>query len=222
MFRTKSLRRAVPVLLAAVAILAAGGGAVASNMAFKLNKPLFPIGTLANEGQCWTALPALNPYPTIQQFCTQTGLPVTATILQINPDTGAVLGPLGCTNTSALTPRFGIRIVAPATVPSIIIVGSHDPSQTATFYPSGILPNEGQNWFPVPYHTTAITMRDMCLQAALPATATWLRVNCDTGAVTGPFGCASGSASTTNLILGEAVRFTIAGAANINFTPAHF
>src|SRR5437867_4245170 len=75
MLRFKPTRLSVAVALAAVVILVAGGASVASNMGFKLNKPLvvqaldpFPGG--AN----WTSVPFNNPYTTINSFCLQAGL----------------------------------------------------------------------------------------------------------------------------------------------------
>src|SRR5213594_4041123 len=75
MLRFKS-HPTVAVLVAAALILAAGGAAVASNMAFKFNKPLVlvPGGAATQTGNNWTSIPFNNPYPNINGFCTQTGL----------------------------------------------------------------------------------------------------------------------------------------------------
>lgn len=66
----------VAVLAVAALILAAGSAVVASNMAFKFNKPLVlvPAGPANQTGNNWTSIPFNNPYGTIGGFCTQTGL----------------------------------------------------------------------------------------------------------------------------------------------------
>ncbi len=228
MFRSKSLRLALPVFLVVVAILVAGGAAVASNMAFKLNKPLAaPSGANANIGKCWTSLPYFNPYPTTRDLCTQLGLASTATLQAINPQTG-VVSPLNQTclgaNTSpiALVSTRGVRVVATSTTPSVIIVGSHNPAQALTLYaPSGSNANIGKNWVSVPYHTTAVTQRDLCVQLGVGVTGTISNINCITGTVNLPVSCTGATAGARNLVLGESVLITTPTQIN-NALPAHF
>ncbi|HEV8701856.1 MAG TPA: hypothetical protein VGV60_11350 [Candidatus Polarisedimenticolia bacterium] len=76
MIRLKSMRPSLAILVAAVLIVAAGGAVIASNMGFKMNKPLVrvPTGAATLTGNNWTSIPFHNPYGTIQGFCNQTGL----------------------------------------------------------------------------------------------------------------------------------------------------
>jgi len=75
MIRLKSIRPTLAILVAAVLIVAAGGAVVASNMGFKMNKPLVKAPSATGQtGNNWTSIPFHNPYGTIQGFCTQTGL----------------------------------------------------------------------------------------------------------------------------------------------------
>ena len=72
------------VAMTAVMIGVVGGGAVASNMGFKLNKPLAffqpPPAPTTSVGDNWTSLPFSNPYTNIGSFCSQLGLTSTGVI----------------------------------------------------------------------------------------------------------------------------------------------
>src|SRR2546425_1928187 len=93
MMKLKSSRlRAVVVVTAALAILAAGGAAIASNMGFKLNQPEYPLAQVTNAvGDNWNSLPFNDPYQFISNFCTDTGLLTTvgsqALVTYIDPTT---------------------------------------------------------------------------------------------------------------------------------------
>jgi hypothetical protein len=229
MTRVKSTRLSVAVVLAAVVIiLAAGGVAVASNMGFKLNKPL--VANTATSGQNWVAIPMNNPYGTIKNFCTQTGLPsalaTTATITAINPVNNLPTTVTCFAAVAQLLPNdcTGIRVSVPpsAGLGSIIIVGSHNPGKTC-----GIPANtaaSGQFWFSVPYHTTAVTLKDLCNQigmaSSLASTGQGTRINA-TNNLPDTRTCFSGTSTGLNLVLGEAIRL-LNPTAIPSFTPAHY
>jgi hypothetical protein len=233
------MRSAVAVVVAATLILAAGGAAVASNMGFKLNQPLVLSGA-GGIGDNWTSIPYLNPYTSgcsgaaagqscLGALCTALGLPLATSLLMVNADTGANITStcvLSTANTIPIptTPQArAVKIRGGATPASVIIVGSHNPSIAQILYPAdGAAPN-GHNWWAVPYHTTAVTYKDLCNQIGLPGAASLLMKNPTTGGNIGPFTCLSPSANTTNLVLGRGVRILNGSTtATTTFTPAHF
>ena len=232
------------VAMTAVMIGVAGGGAVASNMGFKLNKPLAlfqpPPAPTTSVGDNWTSLPFSNPYTNIGSFCSQLGLTSTgvigaprAMVTWINAATGGATT-AGCgTATAFVTPMppvgSGVRIRQPSIAgapSSTIIVGSHDPGVTITVPKAG-MGTVGDLWFSVPYHTTAATFNDLCLTAGLTSTgavgaprASITRVAASTGAAVSAQ-CGTTTAQATNLVLGEAVRMREPNGPKI-FVPAHF
>ena len=253
MMRFKPSRMTLAVVLAVAAILAAGGVAVASNMGFKLNKPISqgPVASAGNEN--WTSVPYNNPYGSTAGFCAQTGLKSSvitglAQLTYIRPiDDIAVSCTCGGTCTAAqplpgsaaFLPGIGFRIKQPGTgSTSIIIVGSHNPTLSFNIIPfcntrlaSGIcsaasvpLSGQGITWLDIPYHTTAVTFKDLCTQMGLPSSAlstcTLSRVDAVTGASQNAT-CVSSAASLVNLVLGESVKVTCPAAVS-GIIPAHF
>jgi len=105
MMRLKSIRPTLAILVAAVVIVAAGGAVVASNMGFKMNKPLVKVSGGGQTGNNWTSIPFHNPYGTIQGFCAQTGVSATgfaATgITTLNYNEPPFAGPIGGTTAGA-------------------------------------------------------------------------------------------------------------------------
>jgi hypothetical protein len=232
----KMLKRKVhfslAVVLVAAAMLVAGGMLTASNTGFKHNHALVQNGA-GQIGRNWTSVPFFNPYGNLGAFCTQTGLITSGglrdTIADIDPVTGATstqtCGTAGAT-ARAIFPGRGIKITRPTSVvgtTSIIIVGSHNPSQSITVPDSGA-GNVGLLWFSVPYHTTAVTAADLCLSSGLTSSgglrATIQRLNAATGATT-TVSCGTAAAGTLNLVLGEAVGLREPNGP-ISFIPAHF
>lgn len=220
------------VVLVAAAMLVAGGVVTASNTGFKLNKPLAQSGN-GQIGANWTSIPYFNPYGNLGAFCTQTGLITSGvqrdTISDIDPVSGAsstvTCGTAGATSRAIFVGR-GIRIRRPTTVvgtTSIIIVGSHNPSQSITVPDAGT-GSIGTLWFSVPYHTTAVTAADLCLSSGLTSAgvqrATIQRLNATTGVFT-TVTCGTAAASTLNLVLGEAVAIREPNGP-LSFIPAHF
>jgi hypothetical protein len=146
--RFKPSRLNVVVACCAVLIVLAGSGAIASNMGFKLNKPLYPGP--APAGQNWVSLPFTKPYITYADLCAQLGLPnLTTTVLQRIPETGAaqscLCGTAACTplkldlsNLPAASlvsgvpaPYLAVRITGNGLVATgNIIVGSHNPTMS--------------------------------------------------------------------------------------------
>ncbi len=252
MLKHRASRLTVAVLAAAAVIVVAGSVATASNMGFKLNKALARpvVGAGVESGNNWTSIPYRNPYsggtcnytvapalpagtPCVSAFCSQTGLPPLATtVFQIEPVTG---GPINAAcgsatgNNTALVPGRGVQIRGTTLPASIIIVGSHDPAQVITIPAiskvTPLVANQGNLWFAVPYHTTAVSAADLCTQSGMGnLTGTVRTVNA--GAATGTtVSCGTPTAATLILRLGEAARLrdsSIAAGAVKTFIPAHF
>jgi hypothetical protein len=232
MMNQKSSRLTVAVLVVAVALLVAGGAAVASNMGFKLNKPI----TLAGAGQVgsnWTSVPYNNPYGTVGQLCSQTGLTSTGTIRAsgtvLNETTGAfttVQCGTSAANALTLIPGKGLSLRQPnltGAPTSIIIVGSHNPTLSLTIPDAGA-GQVGSFWFAVPYHTTAVSANDLCLSIGLTSTGTIrasvTRLNAATGAFT-TVQCGTSAAQNLALVLGEHISLREPNGPK-SFSPAHF
>jgi len=231
----KTSRPMIATFVAAALILAAGTAAVASNMGFKMNKPLvrIPTGPATQTGNNWTAIPYHNPYGTINGFCTQTGLVSTGllrtsiTTKNYVTDTEG-LKSYNCGQTAplppALVPGKMVQIRQLATgLDSIIIVGSHNSGQTITA-------TEGQDlWFSVPYHTTWVTTDDLCAQSGLTSSgiqkAIITRLNPGPPAAFQTTLC-NALATRFNLVLGEGLQIRevngTAGTRVVTFTPAHY
>jgi hypothetical protein len=242
MMRPKSSRLTVAVLVAAAILIAAGGAAIGSNMGFKLNKPivLIPTGPPSAKGDNWTSFPFNNPYGTVGQFCSQTGITSTgaatapkASVTLVNATTG-VAQSFTCGTSTANAANLpidgrGIRIRNPSVVgapTSIIIVGSHNPTLGVTVPKSGA-GAIGDFWFSVPYHTTAVSFNDLCLSSGFTSTgpltapkAQLTRVNSTTG-VAQSATCGTTTAAATALVLGEAIRCREPNGPK-TFIPAHF
>jgi len=229
MNRLRSRRLSLAVVFAAGIILLAGSVAIGSNMGFKLNKPIVLAGA-GQIGNNWTSIPYHNPYGNYGTFCTQTGLPSaggnTAVLERLDGVTPAFLTQT-CADAIAagggllLASGDGVRIRVPNVAgnpTSIIIVGSHNPTLSIVVPASGA-GQKGNKWFAVPYHTTAVTFNDICVQAGMTA-----GVAEGLNAATGVFvtkSCPSDDAKTANLVLGEFVRLR-QPPAGVSFIPAHF
>jgi len=134
---------------------------------------------------------------------------------------------------------LGVKIRSTAFVAgtsSAIIVGSHNPnlqhrlrhipSVTCDGTTTGASASIGATWLSIPYHTTAVTAQDLCVQLGVPTgpSATITRVDPVNGNQP-PVTCNTSGASALNLVLGEAVkvRRTSAGpCTSLTSTPAHF
>lgn len=204
--------------------------AQASNMGFKLNKVIEPVGSPAPKGENWVALPFRNPYQTAQDLCVTLGLSSVvpkgrvrlidalsgASSVHNCGDLGAFAIPKPYTNAS--------MIITNSTAAGGIIVGSHagSPPNALTLYPIASPPPKGQNYFSVPYHTTSVTAENLCVDLGLPTGGRIQRRNAATGA-TSIHNC--GALGPFNLILGEAALVTFPGASPLVVAagrPAHF
>jgi hypothetical protein len=227
----RSSRLTLMVLAAAVVILVAGGIAIASNMGFKLNKPIVFAGVL-QKGNNWTSIPFKNPYSTVGGFCLQTGLTtgsIKATVVTLDENTGSFSPAISCgtatANSTLLIPGKGLQVRQPNVTgapTSIIIVGSHDASLSLTVPKAGT-GQKGNFWFSVPYHTTAATANDLCLSIGLSTgtiKASVTRLDASLGTFTNVF-CGTATAAATPLVLGESVQLRDPVQAR-TFNPAHF
>ena len=150
-----------------------------------------------------------------------------------------------------------LEIKMPTSWPSgqgVIIVGSHNPAFPITTWkaqnacanslgnptfttctsnancPGSTCIAVGKYWLSVPYHTTAVTANDLCLQAGFKTTfpgTTITRLNGQTGQFTTVACNNSAQAAGLNLVLGEGLEIADTNGAAGNptattFTPAHF
>jgi hypothetical protein len=214
----KSLRGVAVAVCAIVALAALTGVTQASNMGFKMNRSVAAAGATPNVGLNQVALPALNPYVNASDICAALNLTANvATVAQINPQTG-VPSQITCNQGSfVLTQNRGVIVRNGGSSTSGIIVGSHQPGMQITLYPVGANPNLGSNLFPVPYHTTAVSSKDLCNQMGVSNATTVSRVDATTGV---PAQSTCSDVGGFGLVLGEAV--TIRPPAQIMFTPSHF
>lgn len=224
---------AIAVAVLSVVLLAglAGDAVQASNMGFKHHKQIFPKDGGFPNGENLVALPFRNPYMTSADICSALGLAPSPNgiVLQINADAGTTASNApGCgIGSFALTPRVGIVVRNGAAATSGMLVGSHqgNPPGNVTLYKSigEAFPN-GQNDFPVPYHTTSVDSEDVCSDLGLPGGTRVLRRDAD-GGTTGSHTCGTGHLPVGfALRLGESVRIDLLGAV-INVPPgrpAHF
>jgi len=226
MIRFKPTRMTLAVVLAVALILAAGGAAVASNMGFKLNKPITNFSTApgAAKNENWISIPYNNPYGSFGGFCNQAGLKTTigtaAIVTKIDPNTNipqsATCGTASANNVPlpgpASTGQFaglGFRVteVTSTGAPSsIIIVGSHDPTLQVSV-PANCFTSQGSsncttNLFCSGAGTTG--GNGMCTAAGVPAA-------CCTGNNTGTCAAAQSANCCTAKGTGTCVGSPITG-----------
>lgn len=241
----------VTVAAAACMVLLAGDMALASNMGFKLNKVIEPLADAQREN--WVALPYRHPYQDMKDICTALGLTSgnpNSKVRRLDPatgqqtswdcgaignapclqnDTGACAFPVG--GTPEHLKRSGL-IVTNNVAAGGILVGSHqsNPPGSITLKPLGALP-VGHNYFSVPYHTTSTNMADVCLDLALPGTSAVPNAKVERRNASLSFPQPSTSwdcgalGTAPSLFLGQAIRVTYTGAADIVVAvghPAHF
>jgi hypothetical protein len=209
-----------------LAVILSVGVAQASNMGFKMNKVIQPLGSPAPKGVNQVALPYKNPYVNAQDVCNALGLSNVAPagkVTQSDANTGGTSSHT-CGNAAPfnLVQRVGVTVTN-NTAAGGIIVGSHqaNPPGSITLYPLATPAPKGVNLFPVPYHTTAINAQDLCVDLGLPAGASIKSLDAATG---GTSSHTCGNAAPFGLTLGLAVQVTFSGAI-INVPaghPAHF
>ncbi len=225
------------VICAVAIILVAGGLVTASNMGFKLNKELATTSGGGLNGNVWMSLPYNNPYGHYSDLCSQaallsTGLARTG-VTFINATQTAFTAKSTCGNLNATTQLLpagvGFILNNPTGGPlSAIIVGSHNPTQAVTVLKSAPL---GQ-LVAVPYHTTAVTASDLCVQMGLTNTglargqiqrfiSNYPSTGVTSASFSPVFSCGN-TANNFNLVLGEAVYVKEPAKASVTFIPAHF
>ena len=236
MLNRKSPQLALAVTVTALAIMLAGGAAIASNAGFKINMPIhpFPGGPTTAVGDNWISLPNFNPYVTVGGLCSQVGLAsgiAKATVTTVNPVNGVAdsqqCGTAGAAAANLIPGRaYRIRQPAAVTPPpfSIIIVGSHNPAlniHLEDLVGSGPV---GSNWISIPYHTTAVTFQDFCNSSGLTQTplvkASLTQIDPTTGTPNNQL-CGTAGATTANLVLGRAMRVHEPNGPK-DFIPAHY
>lgn len=205
------------ILLVAISLV---GPASASNMAFKFNASITGRGTGA-FGYNVLSLPDVNPYlgsGGLTALCTALGLTggngqlvqFDAQIGQINTFT------CGQVETFSLTPGVAVIVFNDVNAGGVV-VGADTPGNAYDIFQLGTRPL-GQNYFPVEYHTTAVTPEDLCQQCGLSGTATVTYFDAAVGNV---FTHTCGQVPVFNLVLGAGVLIQ-EPAGDVSCTPSHF
>lgn len=189
--------------VALVAVFAAATTAEASNMAFKLNKQIWALGSGGVKGKNLVSLPARNPYQGaggLGRLCTALGLSTSGQLLQFDGTGGILVFTCGQVETFALLDGRGVMVSDNADHTGIL-VGSDVPGKVITIFDLGS-GSVGRNLFPVDYHTTAVTPEHLCTQCGLSGTASVSRFDAQNGQV---LTHTCGQVALWNLVLGEAV-----------------
>jgi hypothetical protein len=213
---------AIVVLLFVVASLFEDRS-LASEMGFRFNKQICPLAAPSPRGRNWISLPLVNNYTNAQQLCVALAMPVgSSRVLQWNANTGAITvwtcgggGP-----PPPLNPLVGVEVNAPV-MGFGVLEGSHfdPPAPGIPLFPADGPPFNGSNLYPVPYHSMARTMQDVCVDIGLPlGPARIVRLDACTGA-TSVWNCGPGLSPA--LVLGEAVVIDSMPVATA-FIPDHF
>lgn len=204
------------ILLVAIASM---GPASASNMAFKMNKQIYALGS-GVLGQNLLSLPDVNPYlgsGGLTALCNALNLSTAGQIIQIDADTGVVQTfTCGQVETFTLLPGVGVLINDSADTGGVV-VGADIPGNSFPIFVLGSSPR-GLNFFPVEYHTTAVTPEDVCQQCGLSGTASVTHIDADTGNV---FSHTCGQIPVFNLELGASLLIQ-EPAGTVSCTPPHF
>jgi hypothetical protein len=203
------MKRNVLLVLAAVAVLAIGSAAIASNMGFKIAIPL------TAGASTYVSIPYYNSYTDAASMRNDinTSISGTATVYNWN---GTVWqryagGGLGQVNFT-ITPGQGYQVV-PAASGNWIVVGSHNPSLALSFTAGT------SSYVSVPYHTTATTAQLLRneIDAAIGSTATVYNWN---GTVWQRYAGGGVGQVNFNITAGSAVQVLPAGSGS--WTPAHY
>ncbi len=201
----------IPMVVAAVGLVAfvamVGSEVQASNMGFKMHRVTAAKTGPDPQGLNLVALPFKNPYTNAQSICSALGLSASpnGSVEQVNASGGTTnVHFCGLGGPFALTARVGVR-VKDTVARAGILVGSHvgNPPGSITLFKLGV-PPIGNNDFPVPYHTTAVTAQDLCVDLALPASPNGVVTRINAAGGTAPSHlCGLGGAFS--LVLGESV-----------------
>ena len=198
----------VVAAVAMVALVASSSSEVqASNMGFKMHRVTAAKSGPDPQGVNLLALPYQNPYQNAQDICDALGMSGSplGTVEQVDANAGTInVHGCGLGGPFALANRVGVT-VKDTVARAGILVGSHvgNPPGSVTLFQLGV-PPQGDNPFPVPYHTTAVNAQDLCVDLAMPASpnGTIQRIDAAAGAIL-VHGCGLGGAFS--LVLGETV-----------------
>ncbi len=195
------MKRNVLLVLAAVAVLAIGSAAIASNMGFKISIPL--TAGYSN----YVSLPYYNSYTTDNSMYSD--ITTCNGVNRYNNATGAWQS-----YTGGRTSLFNITageayVVTVSSSGNWIVVGSHNPSLALT------LTAGYSNYVSVPYHTTATN--DNALYSQITGCNGLNRYNNATGAWQSYTG---GRTSLFNITAGEGYVITVSS--TTSWTPAHY
>jgi hypothetical protein len=195
------MKRNVLLLLAAVAVLAIGSAAIASNMGFKIAIPL-TTGYVN-----FVSLPYYNSYTNDNAMYSD--IPACTGVKRYNNATGAWQS-----YTGGRTSLFNITAgeayaVTVSSSGNWIVVGSHNPGLALTLTTGYV------NFVSVPYHTTATN--DNALYSQITGCTGVKRYNNATGAWQSYTG---GRTSLFNITAGEGYVITVSG--TTSWTPAHY
>jgi riboflavin biosynthesis pyrimidine reductase len=203
------MKRNVLLVLAAVAVLAIGSAAIASNMGFKISI------TLTKNVNSFVSIPYYNSYTDAASLRNDINAAIsgTATVLAYNGTlwqkyAGGGVGQVNFT----ITPGQGYQVV-PAASGNWIVVGSHNPSLALSFT------KNVNNFVSVPYHTTATTAQLLRneIDAAIGSTVTVLNYN---GTLWQKYAGGGVGQVNFNITAGSAVQVVPAGSGS--WTPAHY
>jgi hypothetical protein len=216
------------IALAAIVLLVAGV-VVASNMGFKLNKPLEGPGTNGSaSGTQDVALPfnqqtsLVNASHLRDDIIASGGTGVS--ISRFNQQTDALATYAGVTVDSdfALVPAEGYRIKLSNTI-NYIIVGSHDPGLVVTLDGPGTNgSSSGTQLYAYPYHSTANMASqlraEIIAQAGGAVTLSISRFNPQTDALL----TYSGVTVESDYALTPGEAYIIKTSADIAYVPSHY
>jgi hypothetical protein len=193
-----------------------GERAVASNMAFKMNKGLV-------LGVNLVSLPFRTPIQNSSQLCAAFGKTTAATALLMYTGGGTPF----TSNCAAAPPGFavtakgiGVRITETGSAGSGILVGSHIPGQSVTLPVAAGSPI-GTLIYGYPYHTTNANCRDICSTSGMSASVSFLRYG-PTGTVDGTYTCSQTAIPGPSLRLGEGVQVTGQAGSPATWVPPHY
>jgi hypothetical protein len=200
-FEEVLMKRNVLLVLAAVAVLAIGSAAIASNMGFKISIPL--TAGYSN----FVSLPYYNSYTTDNSMFSD--IPACTSVSRWNNATTAWQNYSG-----GATSRFNITageayVVKVSTSGNWIVVGSHNPGLALT------LTTGYSNFVSVPYHTTATN--DNALFSQITGCTSVSRWN---NATTAWQNYSGGATSRFNITAGEGYVIKVSG--TTSWTPAHY
>jgi hypothetical protein len=233
--------------VAALVVLVSGGIVMGSNMGFKFNMALDQAGALpAPQGDNIMSFPYLVPYADRECMCQSLNLPANTAVQQFGTLTGGFsfysCGSSTCGSAAALDTTNAVWMTSAVMPGSAIVVGAHQPTATVQVFcqpyeltnplpPAGPLEPlpSGDNWISIPYHSTAVTNEDLCLEIS-PDMAVIINFNAPTGGFS-TYPCGSLNANNINLTKGLSVIARMDSSSTLcttnpinfaNWVPSHF